>query len=133
MRFDSLARNSCAPSTRLSPRAIPAARANSGSSSINRGTSSAPIVVAVSSAERTSRSPAGSPAKVRRLKTAIRAPIRSRTSSSPMRVGFRLTSWMRSTDPASNVAATMSGAADEKSPGTSIDSGDRRSTGQTLA
>ena len=46
-----------------------------------------------------------------------RAPIRSSTSSSPVRRGLRLTSWIVIRDSGTSVAATMNGAADEKSPG----------------
>ena len=55
-------------------------------------------------AERTSRSATGSPFALRRLKTAIRPPIRPSTSSRPVRVGFTSTSWMRRFEPESSVA-----------------------------
>jgi hypothetical protein len=47
-------------------------------------TSSAPTSEAVNSAERTSRSPISSPPTFRRLKTLMRAPMRSSTSSRPV-------------------------------------------------
>src|SRR2546423_338797 len=85
MRSVSFTRNSRAPSTLLSPRAAAAASANKGSSSTIRGTSSARTLVATSGAEWTSRSPTRSPPLRRRWKTVIRAPIRSSTSSKPVR------------------------------------------------
>ena len=72
---------------------------------------------------RTSRSATGSPPTVRRLKTEIRAPMRSSTWRKPVRVGLTPTPWSRSSEPGSSVAATRNGAAEEKSPGTSRSSG----------
>src|SRR5919201_1103176 len=83
MRSVSLTRSSCAPSTTLTPRACEAASAKSGNSSTSRGTSSGAIEVASSGASRTSMSATGSPPALWRLKTAIRAPIRSSKSSRP--------------------------------------------------
>ena len=77
----------------------PAASANSGSSSIIRGTSRGPISVATSSACLTSMSATGSPETVRRLNDAIRAPIRSRASSRPVRAGLTPTPRRISSDP----------------------------------
>ena len=51
---------------------------------------------------------------------AFSPPMRSRMVSRPVRRGLRLTPWMCSSDPGTSVAATMNGAAEEKSPGTSI-------------
>src|SRR5262249_21733519 len=90
MRFDSFARNSCAPSTELEPWAIPAARANSGSSSISDGTSPGVIDVAVSGAERTSRAPAGPAPSGRRVKTGMRAPPPPSPAARPGRAGVRV-------------------------------------------
>ena len=54
-------------------------------------------------------------------------PIRSRIVSRPVRRGLRLTPWMWSSEPGTSVAATMNGAAEEKSPGTSISPSSSRS------
>ena len=80
---------------------------------------------------RMSRSPPGSPPIRLRLKTVMFAPIRSSTTSRPVRRGFRLTPWTVRSEPASSVAATMKGAA-EKSPGISTSSSSRRSAGPTV-
>src|SRR6266545_1635386 len=119
IRSVSFSRSSRAPRTRLSPRAPAAARAKRGSSSMRRGTSSGSMSVAVSSDDSTSMSPTGSRPRRRRLKTAMRAPMRVSTSRSPVRVGLMPTPWTVSCEPGSSVAATISGAAAEKSPGTS--------------
>ena len=50
-----------------------------------------------------------------------------------MRVGFRPTPCRRSSEPGRSVAAARKGAADEKSPGTSSESGESRSAGHTVA
>src|SRR5438034_85252 len=131
IRSVSFTRSSAAPRTTVSPRASAAARATSGSSSIRRGTSPASICVAVSGAERTSRSATGSPLSVRRLKTAMFAPMRSSTSRNPARSGLTLTPWTNSSDPLSSVAARMNGAADEMSPAIRTSTGGRLSTGET--
>ena len=131
MRSDSFARSSAAPRTRLVPRAIDAASAKSGSSSIMRGTSAGAISVATSSACVTSRSATGSPDCDRRLKIEMRAPIRSSASSRPVRVGFTPTPWRMSSEPGRSVAATMNGAAAEKSPGTSTSPRSSRSARST--
>ena len=49
-----------------------------------------------------------------------------------MRVGFNPTSCTISSEPGSKVAATMNGAADEKSPGTSTRPSSSRSAGPTV-
>ena len=48
-----------------------------------------------------------------------------------MRRGFRLTPWTVSSEPASSVAATRNGAAEEKSPGISTSPSSSRSAGAT--
>ena len=68
----------------------------------------------------------------RRLKTVMRAPIRSSTSSRPVRRGLRPTPWIVSSEPASSVAATRNGAAEEKSPGISSSPSSSRSAGATV-
>ena len=119
-RLDSLTRSSPAPRTTVRPRAIVAASASSGSSSIRLGTISGSISVATSSAGCTSTSAIGSPpAVVRRLKRLMRAPMRSSTVSSPVRVGLVDMPRTNRRDSASSVAATRNGAAEEMSPGTS--------------
>src|SRR6266540_1100676 len=127
IRSVSFSRSSRAPRTRLSPRAPAAARAKRGSSSMRRGTSLGSISVAVSSDDSTSMSPTGSRPRRRRLKTAMRAPMRVSTSRSPVRVGLMPTPWTVSCEPGSSVDATISGAAEEKSPGTSTRSSSSRS------
>ena len=87
--------------------------------------------VAVSSAGATSMSATGSPPTVRRLKSETRAPIRSSTLRRPVRVGLIPIPCRRRSEPERSVAATMYGAAEEKSPGTSRSSGLSRSAGQT--
>src|SRR5262245_7584162 len=131
MRSDSFARSSPAPRTRLVPRAIDAASTNSGSSSIMRGTSAGTTSVATSSAWVTPRSATGSPDCSRRLNIEMRAPMRSRASSRPVRVGFTPMPWTMSSEPARSVAATMNGAAAEKSPGTSTSPSEIRSACST--
>ena len=75
-------------------------------------------------------SPIGSPPSSPRGVISISsAPIRRRISSSPVRVGLRPT-WCRSTSlPGTIVAATMKKAAEEKSAGTTMRPGSRRSAG----
>ena len=67
IRSVSFCRSSAAPRTALSPRAIEAASANSGSSSISVGTSSGSTSVATRSACSTSTSATGSPPDDERL------------------------------------------------------------------
>ena len=91
IRSVSFTRSSAAPRTTLLPRACEASSATSGSSSTRSGTSSA---VDLDRAElaRTAicTSPTGSRPALRRLKIAMRAPMRSSTSRKPVRRGFRL-------------------------------------------
>ena len=49
-----------------------------------------------------------------------------------MRRGLRLTPWTCSSEPGTRVAATMNGAAEEKSPGTSTSPSESRSAGRTV-
>ena len=136
MRSDSFFRRSSAPRTTVRPRAIVAASASNGSSSISDGTISGSTSVATSSAGRTSMSATGSPAAVvRRLKRPMRAPMRSSTVSRPARPGLTPTPRRNRCDSGTSVAATMKNAADEMSPGTSIPSGaaPRRATPRRCA
>ena len=64
-------------------------------------------------------SPTGSPPAAVRGVTSTSAPIRSRTSSRPVRVGFTPTPRSTISEPGTSVAAAMKNAAEEKSPGTS--------------
>ena len=130
MRSLSLTRSSPAPRITVVPRAKLATSTISGSSSISDGTSSGSTSVATSSACRTSMSATGSPPAQRRPNSPTRAPIRSSTASMPVRVGLMPTPWMVRLEPASTQPAAMNGAADEKSPGTSIPSRSRRVTGE---
>ena len=134
IRFDSFARNSSCARDHGSPRGPSPRRARTAAA---RRSAPAPrrrsTAVAASSAERISRSPAGSPASRRRLKTAIRAPMRSSTSSRPVRGGMRLTPWIRRSEPASSVAATTRRSRRREVAGNSSEKGASRSTGQTLA
>ncbi len=114
----------------VTPWAKLASSTSSGSSSISAGTCSAVTSVATSSQGRTSMSATGSLPRIRRRNSPTRAPIRSITASRPVRVGLmpiprsvRLEPWI--TD-----AATMNGAADEKSPGTSIEGSTSSRTGE---
>ena len=129
-RSDSLTRNSSAPRTRVRPCATQPASARIGSSSTRLGISSGRMLVAESSAWAISRSATGSPASVvRRLNIATRAPIRSSTSSTPVRPAPIPMLRKKMRDSGMIVAATIRNAADEISPGTSILSSCSRSTG----
>ena len=100
MRSVSLTRSSCGARDDALAARQPARRARtSGSSSTSRGTSSGPTLGRDQLGGRTSRSATGSPPTVRRLKTAMRAPMRSSTSSKPVRVGLIPTPWTVSSEP----------------------------------
>ena len=62
--------------------------------------------------------PRGSPPSASDISTSTRAPNRRKTSSRPVRDGFRPTSSISTREPGVAAAATSQNAADEKSPGT---------------
>ena len=76
--------------------------------------------------------PRGSPPSVGSSSTSIAAPMRLRIPSSPTRVGFSPTLSRRTALPGTIVAATRWKAAEEKSPGTRIRPGSRRSAGRIV-
>src|SRR2546422_465344 len=119
IRSDSFTLSSAASPIVVTPRAHAAATASTGISSMSRGMSAPPIEVAVSSDADARRSAAGSASSpvgagsIRR-----RALIASRTSRTPVRVGFTPTRWIVTPGSPIIVAATSRKAADEMSPGT---------------
>ena len=124
IRSDSFLRSSLPPRTTVVPRAWVAARQSAGISSIAMATSAAPIWIDSRAAERTTRSPMGSPADASRSPwggsgtSSMSAPIPRSRSMTARRVGFRPTP--RSVSSASGwmEPATSQKAAAEMSPGT---------------
>ena len=123
IRSLSLRRSSSASRIVVSPSAKQAARATSGSSSIASGISAPPTSVPRSSAGRDPQRPARLAASARRPSISTAAPIRSRISSSPVRVGLSPTPVSDTSLPGTSEAATRKKAAEEMSAGTAISPG----------
>ena len=117
IRSLSLTRSSAAPLTVTSPPCA-ASAAMAGSSSMRPGTSSGAMVIGRILSCSTTTVPRGSPPSSSEADTCTRAPNRRRTSSRPVRDGFRPTSSISTREPGIAAAATSQNAADEKSPGT---------------
>ena len=125
MRSVSLTRSSPASRMMVVPLARAAATAMIGSSSMILGMMEPPISMPLRALPRTVTWPVGSPPSVSRTVSVMLAPMRTRMSMMPERVGFNPTFWTVRRAPGCTEAATSQNAALEMSPGTvkSCDSG----------